>query len=44
MFIRQFDEMVSWQIDIKYDFEVLTGKTGKYFKNFLLESYGGCRR
>lgn len=33
------DEMVSWWIGAKYNFEVSTGKMGKYFKNFLPEKY-----
>jgi aminoglycoside 6-adenylyltransferase len=33
------DEMVSWWIGTKHDFQVSTGKMGKYFKNFLPESY-----
>ncbi|WP_226087616.1 aminoglycoside 6-adenylyltransferase [Mesobacillus sp. S13] len=33
------DEMVSWWIGTGYDFEVSTGKMGKYFKNYLPEPY-----
>lgn len=33
------DEMVSWWIGIKNDFQVSTGKMGKYFKEYLPESY-----
>ncbi|CAH2716734.1 Aminoglycoside 6-adenylyltransferase [Neobacillus rhizosphaerae] len=33
------DEMVSWWIGTKHDFQVSTGKMGKYFKKFLPESY-----
>lgn len=33
------DEMVSWWIGIKNDFQVSAGKMGKYFKNYLPESY-----
>ncbi|MDZ5472250.1 aminoglycoside 6-adenylyltransferase [Bacillus sp. 31A1R] len=33
------DQMVSWWIGTKYNFQVSTGKLGKYFKNHLPESY-----
>lgn len=33
------DDMVSWWIGTKYNFQVSTGKMGKYFKNFLPEKY-----
>jgi aminoglycoside 6-adenylyltransferase len=33
------DKMVSWWIGTKYDFQVSTGKMGKYFKNYLPQSY-----
>lgn len=33
------DEMVSWWIGTKHDFQVSTGKMGKYFKTYLPESY-----
>lgn len=33
------DEMVSWWIGTKHDFQVSTGKMGKYYKKFLPESY-----
>jgi aminoglycoside 6-adenylyltransferase len=33
------DEMVSWWIGTKHDFQVSTGKMGKYFKKYLPESY-----
>ncbi|KAA0547464.1 aminoglycoside 6-adenylyltransferase [Bacillus sp. BGMRC 2118] len=32
-------KMVSWWIGSKYDFQVSTGKMGKYFKNYLPQSY-----
>ncbi|NKE03966.1 aminoglycoside 6-adenylyltransferase [Mesobacillus selenatarsenatis] len=32
-------EMVSWWIGTGYDFEVSTGKMGKYYKNYLPEPY-----
>jgi len=35
------DEMISWWIGIRQDFQVSTGKMGKYFKNYLPESYWG---
>lgn len=35
------DEMVSWWIGTKYNFQVSTGKMGKYFKKYLPESYWG---
>jgi aminoglycoside 6-adenylyltransferase len=33
------DEMVSWWIGTKHDFQVSTGKMGKYFKKYLPVSY-----
>ncbi|PMC40247.1 aminoglycoside adenylyltransferase [Bacillus sp. UMB0899] len=33
------DKMVSWWIGTKHDFNVSTGKMGKYFKKYLPESY-----
>ncbi|MFY0762407.1 aminoglycoside 6-adenylyltransferase [Metabacillus dongyingensis] len=36
---ESLDEMVNWWIGIEYDFQVSTGKMGKYFKKFLPESY-----
>ncbi|MFP3388497.1 aminoglycoside 6-adenylyltransferase [Brevibacillus sp. SIMBA_040] len=33
------DQMVSWWIGSRYDFQISTGKLGKYFKNDLPESY-----
>lgn len=35
----RLDEMVSWWIGSQYNFQVSTGKMGKYFKKFLPESY-----
>jgi aminoglycoside 6-adenylyltransferase len=35
----RLDEMVSWWIGINHDFQVSTGKMGKYFKKYLPESY-----
>ncbi|WP_066070436.1 aminoglycoside 6-adenylyltransferase [Neobacillus soli] len=35
----KLDEMVSWWIGIKHDFQVSTGKMGKYFKKYLPEPY-----
>lgn len=35
----RLDEMVSWWIGTKHDFQVSTGKMGKYFKKYLPESY-----
>ncbi|MEK4099797.1 aminoglycoside 6-adenylyltransferase [Bacillus sp. FSL E2-0195] len=35
----RLDQMVSWWIGIKHDFQVSTGKMGKYFKSYLPESY-----
>ncbi|MBT2737896.1 aminoglycoside 6-adenylyltransferase [Bacillus sp. ISL-7] len=35
----RLDEMVYWWVGIKHDFQVSTGKMGKYFKKFLPESY-----
>ncbi|MFO1443877.1 aminoglycoside 6-adenylyltransferase [Bacillus sp. Bva_UNVM-123] len=36
---ESLNEMVNWWIGIEYDFQVSTGKMGKYFKGFLPESY-----
>jgi len=36
---ESLDEMVNWWIGIEYDFQVSTGKMGKYFKKYLPESY-----
>lgn len=37
---REFlDQMVSWWIGSRHDFQISTGKLGKYFKNDLPESY-----
>lgn len=36
---ESLDEMVSWWIGMHHDFEISTGKLGKYFKNYLPESY-----
>lgn len=36
---ESLDKMVNWWIGIEYDFQVSTGKMGKYFKKFLPESY-----
>jgi aminoglycoside 6-adenylyltransferase len=33
------DEMVSWWIGTKHNFQVSTGKMGKYFKKYLSKSY-----
>jgi len=33
------DEMVSWWIGSQHDFQVSTGKMGKYFKKYLPETY-----
>lgn len=33
------DEMVSWWIGINHDFQISTGKMGKYFKKYLPEPY-----
>lgn len=33
------DQMVSWWIGTKYNFQLSTGKLGKYFKNYLPEPY-----
>jgi aminoglycoside 6-adenylyltransferase len=33
------DEMVSWWIGSNHDFQISTGKMGKYFKKYLPESY-----
>ncbi len=33
------DQMVSWWIGTKHDFQVSAGKMGKYFKRYLPESY-----
>jgi len=35
----RLDEMVSWWIGIKHDFQVSTGKMGKYLKKYLPESF-----
>ncbi|MGV3465073.1 MAG: aminoglycoside 6-adenylyltransferase [Heyndrickxia sp.] len=35
----RLDEMVSWWIGMKNDFQISTGKMGKYFKRYLPESY-----
>ncbi|HFK1749273.1 aminoglycoside adenylyltransferase [Bacillus thuringiensis] len=35
----RLDQMVSWWIGIKHEFQVSTGKMGKYFKSYLPESY-----
>ncbi|WHY87175.1 aminoglycoside 6-adenylyltransferase [Neobacillus novalis] len=35
----RLDEMVSWWIGINHDFQVSTGKMGKYFKKYLPEPY-----
>ncbi len=35
----RLDEMVSWWIGTKHDFQVSSGKMGKYFKKYLPESY-----
>lgn len=37
----RLDEMVSWWIGINHDFQVSTGKMGKYFKKYLPESHWG---
>ncbi|MCZ0703038.1 aminoglycoside 6-adenylyltransferase [Natronobacillus azotifigens] len=36
---QELDEMVSWWIGSKHDFHVSVGKMGKYFKQYLTESY-----
>lgn len=36
---HSLDQMVSWWIGSKYDFQLSTGKLGKYFKNHLPEPY-----
>ncbi|MWC27678.1 aminoglycoside 6-adenylyltransferase [Paenibacillus sp. MMS18-CY102] len=36
---EQLDEMISWWIGMKHDFQVSTGKMGKYFNNFLPAAY-----
>lgn len=36
---EMLDEMVSWWIGINHNFKLSTGKMGKYFKQFLPESY-----
>ncbi|MGM0901728.1 MAG: aminoglycoside 6-adenylyltransferase [Bacillota bacterium] len=33
------EQMISWWIGIKYNFQVSTGKMGKYFKNYLPKTY-----
>ncbi|MFJ5714496.1 aminoglycoside 6-adenylyltransferase [Neobacillus sp. NPDC093127] len=35
----RLDEMVSWWVGINHDFQVSTGKMGKYFKKYLPEPY-----
>ena len=35
----QLDEMVSWWIGVNYNYQISTGKMGKYFKRYLPESY-----
>lgn len=35
----RLDEMVSWWIGIKYDFQISVGKMGKYFKQYLPDPY-----
>lgn len=35
----QLDTMVAWWIGIQHDFKVSVGKMGKYYKNYLPESY-----
>ncbi|MGM7637165.1 aminoglycoside 6-adenylyltransferase [Bacillus sp. Hm123] len=35
----ELDEMVSWWIGTKHDFQVSSGKMGKYFKKYLPASY-----
>lgn len=35
----RLDEMVSWWIGMKHDFQISTGKMGKHFKRYLPESY-----
>ncbi|UTR13920.1 aminoglycoside 6-adenylyltransferase [Salipaludibacillus sp. LMS25] len=36
---KELDKMVSWWIGSKHDFQVSVGKMGKYFKQYLTESY-----
>jgi aminoglycoside 6-adenylyltransferase len=36
---ESLDQMVSWWIGMHHDFAISTGKLGKYFKNYLPESY-----
>ncbi|QWU17009.1 aminoglycoside 6-adenylyltransferase [Paenibacillus sophorae] len=36
---RRLDEMISWWVGTKYDFQVSIGKMGKYMKKYLPESY-----
>lgn len=36
---EELNKMVSWWIGTKNDFQVSTGKMGKYFKNYLPEAY-----
>ena len=35
----RLDEMVSWWIGMKYEFQISVGKMGKYFQRYLPESY-----
>ncbi len=37
-------KMVSWWIGIQQDFEITTGNLGKYFKEYLPESFGSCTK
>ncbi|MEH7545496.1 aminoglycoside 6-adenylyltransferase [Neobacillus vireti] len=42
MYIRpRLDKMAAWWIGTKHDFQVSPGKMGKYFKQYLPESYWG---
>ena len=36
---KSLDLMVAWWIGIQHDFQVSPGKSGKYFKNYLPETY-----
>ncbi|WP_421384793.1 aminoglycoside 6-adenylyltransferase [Bacillus salacetis] len=36
---QELDEMVSWWIGTRTDFQVSSGKLGKYFEKFLSERY-----
>jgi aminoglycoside 6-adenylyltransferase len=36
---ESLDEMISWWIGMHHDFEISTGKLGKYFKKYLPEAY-----